>query len=206
MRKIADWSMHEYSFVDDKGNSLNNDQENSLNHKVVCCVKYSASSSSASSKKTQRFPRPSNPRRETSWPDYHFMPTDEELVVFYLSQKRLFPPTHLPVQFISVVDVYGTKEPWTLFNICDESQKYCFYVFSVVKGDQAQRVSRKAGSGHWVQQATIDIINSKETLIALDTTHSLLKMRGRRRRRAEGMRIMRMRERSMVSGTCTSTA
>ncbi|KDP42192.1 hypothetical protein JCGZ_02922 [Jatropha curcas] len=76
---------------------------------------------------------------------YRFVPTDEELVNFYLRRKVEKQP--LPRGVVRTRDIYS-KNPWEIF---DKSCNGFFYVFTTLRKKQNSRTrfDRTAGSGTW---------------------------------------------------------
>ncbi|KAL5713057.1 hypothetical protein ACHQM5_015171 [Ranunculus cassubicifolius] len=87
---------------------------------------------------------------------YHFQPTDEQLVDHYLHNKvtgTAAPWAHC----IQEVDVYGSEEPWKIFESHGLSKHDDdFHFFSRIKNKfgngNISRKDRQAGQGSWMQQ------------------------------------------------------
>jgi hypothetical protein len=76
---------------------------------------------------------------------FHFFPTEEELVFYYLQRKVNGEP--LPPCVVVDCEIYGEKEPWNIF---DHNSKESFYVFTKLKKKgKAGRVERAVGCGTW---------------------------------------------------------
>ncbi|KAK8663525.1 hypothetical protein V6N13_083341 [Hibiscus sabdariffa] len=81
-------------------------------------------------------------------PGFRFVPTDYELIQYYLSNKSKGQP--LPYdKHIHEREIYGNqnKEPWNIFR---ETTSKPFYVFTKLrKKGKGRRIDRIAGSGTW---------------------------------------------------------
>ncbi|KAJ4891555.1 NAC domain containing protein 41 [Raphanus sativus] len=98
-------------------------------------------------------------------PGFRFHPTDEELVVQYLSRKVSGLP--LPAYVIPEIDICKT-EPWDLPGGCD-SERY-FFSTREAKYPNGNRSNRSTGSGYWKAtgidgQIGKNVLGMKKTLV-----------------------------------------
>ena len=108
---------------------------------------------------------------------FHFVPTDEELIFYYLNPKIIDKELITPYPVIER-DVYAS-EPWNIFNIqqdpweivntYDKSDKktaeYAIYVLTTLKMISKRRVSRTAGCGTWKGQTKCQEIKDQNMKI-----------------------------------------
>ncbi|CAI0416998.1 unnamed protein product, partial [Linum tenue] len=73
---------------------------------------------------------------------YHFSPSDEELVEFYLPKK--VRGEGFPYNVIPDCDLYGDKAPWEMFPRDAGTGRDRFFVFTQLKWLSKKRVSRSA--------------------------------------------------------------
>ena len=85
-----------------------------------------------------------------------FIPTDEELVAYFLLRKIIGVPT--PETFVFDCDLYGDENPWQLWNRYssrinlnpyDGSKDLYFFTKLKRKKPNAVRVERRVGIGAW---------------------------------------------------------
>ncbi|KAK6269056.1 hypothetical protein QUC31_013216 [Theobroma cacao] len=94
---------------------------------------------------------------------YRFVPTDEDLILHYLSNKA--KGEALPCQGITDCEIYGDedKEPWKIFGRTSAEK---FYVFiKLKKKDKGKRIERRAGRGTWKGQRTDPVMDSENNPI-----------------------------------------
>ncbi|XVF30040.1 hypothetical protein REPUB_Repub16aG0023000 [Reevesia pubescens] len=94
---------------------------------------------------------------------YHFLPTDQELIVHYLLNK--VKREALSSDAVIDCEIYGNddKEPWKIF---DQTSGEKVYVFTKLKKNgKARRVERRAGLGTWKGQRTDLVKDSKNNLL-----------------------------------------
>ncbi|KAK8672199.1 hypothetical protein V6N13_110572 [Hibiscus sabdariffa] len=92
---------------------------------------------------------------------YRFVPTDYELIRYYLSNKSKDQPLPCDTD-IHVYEIYGekNKEPWNNFG---ETLSKTFYVFTKLrKKGKGRRIDRIAGSGTWKGQRTDLVMDSEK--------------------------------------------
>ncbi|KAJ6834565.1 NAC domain-containing protein 83-like [Iris pallida] len=77
-------------------------------------------------------------------PGFRFHPTDEELVVQYLTRKVFSHP--LPASIIPEIHL-GRHNPWDLLGVC-EQERY-FFNLREAKYANSSRSNRATGSGYW---------------------------------------------------------
>ncbi|KAH7849668.1 hypothetical protein Vadar_021174 [Vaccinium darrowii] len=97
-------------------------------------------------------------------PGYHFRPSDEELLVFYLGRKIKGLP--LPCDVFIERDIYGIsdKAPWQMFSdedpweICKNGMKTegTIYVFMNLIKASKNRIARIAGCGVWHAETAVE--------------------------------------------------
>ncbi|KAK8663547.1 hypothetical protein V6N13_083363 [Hibiscus sabdariffa] len=94
-------------------------------------------------------------------PGFRFVPTDYELIKYYLSNKLKGQP--LPCdKHIHEREIYGekNKEPWNIFG---ETSSKTFYVFiELRKKGEERTIDRIAGSGTWKGQRTYLVMDSEK--------------------------------------------
>ncbi|KAL2225449.1 NAC domain-containing protein 55-like [Sesamum indicum] len=114
-------------------------------------------------------------------PGFHFAPTDQELITFYLSRKAM--GLHLPWSPVLEKTIYGEKaDPWDVFadvpwdtSVSTGEGKGCKNVKSVIyvftklsKVNGKTRIARTAGCGTWDgQTGGREIYNNSRQLIGL---------------------------------------
>jgi hypothetical protein len=89
---------------------------------------------------------------------FHFQPTDEELVLFYLLNK--VRGEDLGWDGIGEFDIYGEKDPW---QFCGDQEK--LYVFTRLKKLSKNRIVRTAGCGVWHENSINKIYDSQGNVI-----------------------------------------
>ncbi|KAK6257854.1 hypothetical protein QUC31_001313 [Theobroma cacao] len=91
-------------------------------------------------------------------PGYRFAPTDDQLILHYLSNKVKGQP--LPSEAVADCEIYGDqdKEPWRIFDMTSPRK---FYVFTKLKNKgKGKRIERTAGRGTWKGQRTDPVKDS----------------------------------------------
>ncbi|KAK6246673.1 hypothetical protein QUC31_001291 [Theobroma cacao] len=91
-------------------------------------------------------------------PGYRFAPTDDQLILHYLSNKIKGEP--LPSEAVTDCEIYGDqdKEPWRIFGMTSPRK---FYVFTKLKNKgKGKRIERTAGRGTWKGQRTDPVKDS----------------------------------------------
>ncbi|CAI0399578.1 unnamed protein product [Linum tenue] len=78
---------------------------------------------------------------------YHFSPSDEELVEYYLKKKAR--GESFPYNVIPDCDLYGDKSPWEIFPRDAGTGRDRFFVFTRLKRLSKKRISRTASIGEW---------------------------------------------------------
>ncbi|XVF27934.1 hypothetical protein REPUB_Repub14bG0152300 [Reevesia pubescens] len=97
-------------------------------------------------------------------PGYRFVPTDEELVLLYLSKKARGEPVY--TEAVIDKEIYGDNdmEPWKIFG---EKSSQKFYIFTKLKkkGKGKRNIERKAGCGTWKGQRTEPVKDSQNNQV-----------------------------------------
>ncbi|CAI0444661.1 unnamed protein product [Linum tenue] len=91
---------------------------------------------------------------------YHFSPSDEELVEYYL--KRKARGESFPYNVIPDCDLYGDKAPWEMFPRDAGTGRDRFFVFTKLKRLSKRRVSRTASIGEWHGNTSGEIFDGKK--------------------------------------------
>ncbi|XP_007019807.2 PREDICTED: NAC transcription factor 29 [Theobroma cacao] len=98
-------------------------------------------------------------------PGYRFAPTDDQLILHYLSNKVKGQP--LLSEAVTDCEIYGDqdKEPWNIFDV---TSPRTFYVFTKLKiKGKGKRIERTAGRGTWKGQRTDPVKDSDGNHIGL---------------------------------------
>ncbi|KAK8556388.1 hypothetical protein V6N13_064419 [Hibiscus sabdariffa] len=121
-------------------------------------------------------------------PGFRFVPTDYELIQYYLSNKLKGQP--LPCdKDIHEYEIYGeeNKEPWNIFG---ETSSKTFYVFTKLrKKGKGRRIDRIAGSGTWKGQRTDPVMDSEKNHVG-DRKLFVFEVKGRSKNDGKGHWIM----------------
>ncbi|KAK8556510.1 hypothetical protein V6N13_064538 [Hibiscus sabdariffa] len=121
-------------------------------------------------------------------PGFRFVPTDYELIRYYLWNKSKGQP--LPCdKDIHEYEIYGekNKEPWNIFG---ETWSKTFYVFTKLrKKGKGRRIDRIAGSGTWKGQRTDPVMDSEKNHVG-DRKLFVFEVKGRSNNDGKGHWIM----------------
>lgn len=88
---------------------------------------------------------------------FRFVPTDEELLFYYLQRK--VNGESLPSDVVTDCNIYGGKEPWKIF---DKNSNETFYVFSKLRKKSKLRIERTVGCGTWKGQNSTKIMDCEK--------------------------------------------
>ncbi|XP_044483872.1 NAC domain-containing protein 60-like [Mangifera indica] len=92
---------------------------------------------------------------------YHFSPTEEELVKYFLDRRVRGEP--LPLSPIMECNLYGNQAPWEIFDQSnDQKVWYCFTRLNYT-GNSKKRVGRTGGGGTWHGEKSGVEISDSET-------------------------------------------
>ncbi|XP_031283269.1 protein CUP-SHAPED COTYLEDON 1-like [Pistacia vera] len=84
-------------------------------------------------------------------PDYKFVPSDAELIGFYLYNKVHNLPFSRDT--IPECDLYGRQEPWQIWEMYEgpklANQDLYFFTLLKKKSNKGSRICRGVGSGTW---------------------------------------------------------
>ncbi|KAL4379616.1 hypothetical protein GQ457_02G042060 [Hibiscus cannabinus] len=130
-------------------------------------------------------------------PGFRFVPTDYELIQYYLSNKSKGHP--LPCdKHIHEREIYGNenKEPWNIFR---ETACKPFYVFTKLKKKgKGRRIDRIAGSGTWKGQRTDPVMDSEKNHVG-DRKLFVFEVKGRSNSNNDGKGHWIMHEFSLIN-------
>ncbi|KAL4386469.1 hypothetical protein GQ457_09G014300 [Hibiscus cannabinus] len=130
-------------------------------------------------------------------PGFRFVPTDYELIQYYLSNKLKGHP--LPCdKHIHEREIYGNenKEPWNIFR---ETACKPFYVFTKLKKKgKGRRIDRIAGSGTWKGQRTDPVMDSEKNHVG-DRKLFVFEVKGRSNSNNDGKGHWIMHEFSLIN-------
>ncbi|KAL4388764.1 hypothetical protein GQ457_09G014190 [Hibiscus cannabinus] len=130
-------------------------------------------------------------------PGFRFVPTDYELIQYYLSNKSKGHP--LPCdKHIHEREIYGNenKEPWNIFR---ETACKPFYVFTKLKKNgKGRRIDRMAGSGTWKGQRTDPVMDSEKNHVG-DRKLFVFEVKGRSNSNNDGKGHWIMHEFSLIN-------
>ncbi|TXG60268.1 hypothetical protein EZV62_014841 [Acer yangbiense] len=99
-----------------------------------------------------------------------FLPTDKELVSYYLSNKLFMTHTETEQPFndlekalVKECDIYGSLEPWEIWNLyggdhLEDGQVLYFFVWLKKVSVNGSRICRRVGSGTWAGEDSGDRI------------------------------------------------
>ncbi|XP_044483900.1 NAC domain-containing protein 41-like [Mangifera indica] len=91
---------------------------------------------------------------------YHFSPTEDELVKYFLHRRLRGEP--LPWSPIMERSLYGNEPPWEIFDQSnDQKVWYCFTKLNYT-GNSKKRVGRTGGGGTWHgEKSGVEIIDGE---------------------------------------------
>nr|UBT01698.1 NAC transcription factor 94 [Litchi chinensis] len=101
---------------------------------------------------------------------HQFLPTDKELVSYYLFNK-LFTQTHPSndLEMSLIFDLYGSFEPWEIWQLhggdnLKDDQALCFFTSLNKVSVNGSRIYRRVGSGTWAREDSGNKIKARNVV------------------------------------------
>ncbi|KAK1558958.1 hypothetical protein Q3G72_008731 [Acer saccharum] len=106
---------------------------------------------------------------------FRFLPTDEELVTYFLFNKifaQTDPFNDLEKFSVREGDLYGSQDPWDIWSLyggdnLEDGQPLYFFTRLKKVSSKGSRISRRVGSGTWAGEDSGDTIKSQNYVVGV---------------------------------------